>query len=332
MKWFSFRRRNILHYGALHLSQDYLENPAPRVQQDLAAAGLDYQAIAGKKLLVDFRAEGQCDKTVAALAQYLKTLPFADVMLVFNTVVNTESLPYRAASNPTHLANFAGWFDRLDASGTVSDIDTKFLCLMRRPSPSRARLARGLIDIQSMRLSFGSMSPASMLGDYYNMIPERELPILLDGIVHRETGLEHDQTNVIFKRCLFNIVAESSSQTDPGVWRSQFISEKTFKAFGLRQIPIWFAVPGLVHNVRQLGFAMFDDLVDHNYDQIQDEHRRLEVVLDQVHRLDQLNLEQCQQIKQSVTDRLNHNYNLLHQFAQQSDAWYSQIEKEYDET
>jgi hypothetical protein len=332
MKWFSFRRRNILHYGALHLSQDYLENPAPRVQQDLAAAGLDYQAIDGKKLLVDFRAEGQCDKTVAALAQYLKTLPFADVMLVFNTVVNTESLPYRAASNPTHLANFAGWFDRLDASGTVSDIDTKFLCLMRRPSPSRARLARGLLDIQSMRLSFGSMSPASMLGDYYNMIPERELPILLDGIVHRETGLEHNQTNIIFKRCLFNIVAESSSQTDPGVWRSQFISEKTFKAFGLRQIPIWFAVPGLVDNVRQLGFAMFDDLVDHNYDQIQDEHRRLEVVLDQIHHLDQLNIEQCQQIKQSVTDRLDHNYNLLRQFAQQSDAWYSQIEKEYDET
>ena len=321
-----------MHYGALHLSQDYLENPALRVQQDLAAAGLNYDDIAGKKLLVDFRAEGQCDKTVAVLAQYLKTLPFQDIMFVFNTVVDTKSLPYRAASNPTHLANFAGWFDRLDASGAMSDIDTKFLCLMRRPRPSRARLARGLLDIKSIRLSFGSMSPASMLGDYQDMIPERQLPILLDGIVHRETGLEHNQTNAIFKRCLFNIVAESGSQTDPGVWRSQFISEKTFKAFGLRQIPIWFAVPGLVNNVRQLGFAMFDDIIDHNYDQIQDEQRRLEVVLDQVHGLDSYNLEQCQQIKQSVTDRLNHNYNLLSKFAAESDAWYNQIEKEYDET
>jgi len=321
-----------LHYGALHLSQDYLENPALRVQQDLAAAGLNYDDIAGKKLLVDFRAEGQCDKTVAVLAQYLKTLPFQDIMFVFNTVVDTKSLPYRAVSNPTHLANFAGWFDRLDASGAMSDIDTKFLCLMRRPSPSRARLARGLLDIKSIRLSFGSMSPASMLGDYHDMIPERLLPILLDGIVHRETGLEHNQTNAIFKRCLFNIVAESGSQTDPGVWRSQFISEKTFKAFGLRQIPIWFAVPGLVNNVRQLGFAMFDDIIDHNYDQIQDEQRRLEVVLDQVHGLDSYNLEQCQQIKQSVTDRLNHNYNLVSKFAADSDAWYNQIEKEYDET
>lgn len=332
MTWFSFRRQNILHYGALHLAQDYLDNPAPRVEQDLAKAGLDKAAITGRKLLVDFRAEGQCDRVVGNLVQYLQTLPVSDILLVFNAVVDCDTLTYRAACNPTHLANFASWFDRLHASGSVSDIDTKFLCLMRRPSVSRAKIAQALRDIDSIRLSFGSMSDSSLLTEYQPYLPGQSLPILLDGIVDRATGLEHDQTNAIFKRCLFNIVVESGNQTDVGVWRSKFISEKTFKAFGLRQIPIWFAVPGLVHEVRRLGFAMFDDIVDHNYDQIQDEARRFEVVLEQIHQLNQLNLEQCQHLKQSLQDRLNHNYNLVQHYAADSDAWYNRIEEQYDQS
>lgn len=330
MKWFSFRRRNLVHYGALHITQDYLENPGPRVEQDLISSELTRDDIRGKKLIVDFRAEGQCDKVVGNFVDYLKTLPVADILLVFNSVVDVSCLPYRAVSHPTYLANFAGWFDRIDASNTVDEVDTKFLCLMRRPSVSRARLAAGLLDVNSIRLSFGSMG-GDIITDEHSAIVGRELPLLLDGIVERSTGLEHDQTNTMFKQCVFNIIAESGSQTDAGVWRSHFISEKTFKAFGLRQIPIWFAVPGLVAEVRKLGFDVFDDVVKHDYDNIHDEHQRLAAVLAEVHRLDQLSLHQCQALKQQLAGRINNNYKLLQQYAQDVDAWYNRIEKDYDE-
>ena len=68
-----------------------------------------------------------------------------------------------------------------------------------------------------------------------------------------------------------NLVVESSSQTDPNVWRSIFITEKTFKALAWHQFPLWYAVPGLVEQVRKMGFDVFDDLFDgHRYDDIQD--------------------------------------------------------------
>ena len=329
MKWFSFSRRNLVHYGALHMAQWYLDNPGPRVEQDLATSGMSRADLHGKKLIVDFRAEGQCDKVIGNLITYLQTLPVKDILVVFNAVVNVDCLSYKALSQPTFLANFAGWFDQLDASNVATNIDTKFLCLMRRPSMSRARLAAGLMDISSIRLSFGSMGANNITNEYREIIP-RELPLLLDGIVERSTGLEHDQTNSMFKTCMFNIVAESGSQSDVGVWRSHFISEKTFKAFGLRQIPIWFAVPGLVAEVRKLGFDMFDDIVTHSYDSITDEDQRLESVLKEIHRLDQLTLGQCQQLKQQLSSRIDSNYVLLKQYVSDVDAWYGRLETEFD--
>lgn len=331
MKWFDLRRKNILHYGASHYGQEYLSDPMPRIWQDLKTSGLDLQQIQGKKLIVDFRAEGQCDITAAKFIECLQSLPVSDIMVVYNTVVNTAALSYRAVSHPTYLANFAGWFDRMLNSPRIDWIDSKFLCLMRRPSVSRAKLASQLRLLDHVRMSFGSMSTANTLGDYRSWLPDSCLPMLIDGQITRDNGREHDQAWPVFKQCLVNVVAESSSQSDPGVWRSQFISEKTFKAFGLRQIPIWWAVPGLVHNVRLLGFDLFDDLVDHGYDQEPDETARLELAMAQIQKFAQMSLAQCNELKRSLIPRFNKNFDLVKTFAAQCDQWYNRLEQDFDD-
>lgn len=333
MKWFSKRRSCVLHYGASHLTQDYLENPAPKVLTDLANSGIELRDLKYYKLLIDFRCEGQCDQSAAKLIEFCQNLPVKDLMVVFNTVVDTANLNYKAASCPTYLSNFMGWLDRLKAVDSINDIDTKFLCLLRRPSVSRAKLAHGILDIHSKRLSFGSMCSALDLHPYRSLFDGLQLPLLLDGPTCRnEHSLEHDQSNIIFRQCLFNIVAESSAQTDLGVWRSFFISEKTFKVFGLRQIPIWFSVPGFVDKVRTLGFDLFDDIVDHSYDQIQDEDARLRAVLHCIHEINQLSMTHCRNLKQSLAKRFDANFALLDQYSQQYTPWYDQLEQAYNDS
>lgn len=332
MQWFSKRRSCILHYGASHLTQDYLENPSAKVLTDLATSGIELADLKHYKLLIDFRCEGQCDKSAVKLIEFCQNLPVKDFMVVFNTVVDTANLRYKAASCPTYLCNFMGWFDRLKTESLINDIDTKFLCLLRRASPSRAKLAHGILDIDSKRLSFGSMHRSSDLSPYQSFFPGQHLPMLLDGPTLRdENNLEHDQSNIIFRQCLFNIVAESSAQTDPGVWRSFFISEKTFKAFGLRHIPIWFSVPGFVAKVRTLGFDMFDDIVNHSYDQIQDEDDRLQAILHQIHELNNLSMAQCSHLKKSLIKRFDANFALLDHYAQHNVLWYNQLEQNYND-
>ena len=112
----------------------------------------------------------------------------------------------------------------------------------------------------------------------------------------------------------------------------EIVTEKTFKAFGLRQIPLWFAVPGFIEQVRKLGFDLFDDIVDHSYDSIVEEHIRFETVAQQVKKLDQtFSLEQCQQLRRSLLDRLNQNFKLLKTQAEQVQAIYNTAINEFNE-
>ena len=320
-----------MHYGALHFNAS-MDVPS-RIAHDLASCDLSIDDIAHNKIVVDFKCEGQCELVANPLIDYLKSIPVKDILVIFNTCVNVNALSYHAISIPNWMIIHDQWLNKILSVDYNDFVDQKFLCLIRRPSASRALVTKLVLDTGcDVRISFGSMSDTG-LGEYKNMLPDIQLPLLIDGIVDRVTNnTEHDQTNPIFHSCLFNLVVESSSQTDAGVWRSHFITEKTFKAFGLRQIPLWFAVPGLVAQVRKLGFDLFDDIVDHSYDTITDEHVRFKCVAQQIKQLDQqLTLAQCQQLRRSLLDRLNQNFELLKTQAKQVQTIYNTAIKEFNE-
>jgi hypothetical protein len=129
-------------------------------------------------------------------------------------------------------------------------------------------------------LSCGSQ-PNKWLNELPNLkeaIHPYKLPILIDGIIDTGTKQHYHQDNSFFK-CMVNVITETSSQTDDDSWREIFLTEKTFKAFAYRQLPIWFAVPNTVNEVRKLGFDVFDDIIDHSYDIIDNEDTRRNVVI-----------------------------------------------------
>lgn len=321
----------LLHYGALHFNAS-VDIPS-RVAHDLVCCDFSIDDITNNKIIVDFKCEGQCELVANPLIDYLKSIPVRDVLVIFNACVDVGALDYHAVCIPNWMIIHDQWLNKILSIDYNDFVDQKFLCLIRRPSASRALVAKLLLDTGcDVRISFGSMS-ATGLNEYNAILPNVQLPLLIDGIIDRvNNNTEHDQTNPVFHSCLFNLVVESSSQTDAGVWRSHFITEKTFKAFGLRQIPLWFAVPGLVAQVRKLGFDLFDDIVDHSYDTIADERVRFECVAQQVTQLDQqLTLEQCQQLRRLLLDRLNQNFELLKTQAKQVQSIYNTAIKEFNE-
>ena len=78
---------------------------------------------------------------------------------------------------------------------------------------------------------------------------------------------------------------ESSNEIDENIWRSIFITEKSYKALAWYQFPIWYAVPGLVEKLREQGFDLFDDIIDHGYDQEQDPWTRMTKVVEEIAQL-----------------------------------------------
>ena len=167
------------------------------------------------------------------------------------------------------------------------------------------------IGLDTVRLSFGSGAQAGL--EQYRDVVGRELPLLVDGVL-TDRVKEFDVANPKFHSCLFNIAAETSSQSEAN-WRSVFLTEKTWKAIMQRQIPIWYGVPGLVEHVRSLGFDTFDDILDHHYDAIQDETQRHQSVFDLIVQLNQqYSLGDCQTLRQQLQPRLESNFEQLLQY------------------
>ena len=81
------------------------------------------------------------------------------------------------------------------------------------------------------------------------------------------------------------LVIESSNEIDANIWNSIFITEKSYKAFSWYQFPIWYAVPGLVGKLREQGFDLFDDIIDHSYDTENDPWVRMVKVVEEITKL-----------------------------------------------
>ena len=72
----------------------------------------------------------------------------------------------------------------------------------------------------------------------------------------------------VYSSCAVNIVTETQYDVSPGI-----ITEKTFMAFAAGQIPIIIGHQGIVQHCQELGFDMFDDVVDISYDHLPNEVR-----------------------------------------------------------
>lgn len=78
----------------------------------------------------------------------------------------------------------------------------------------------------------------------------------------------------VYARCAVNIVTETLYDETPGI-----VTEKSLMAFAARQVPIVIGHRGIVQHCRELGFDMFDDLVDTSYDDLPNDVRAQQAIL-----------------------------------------------------
>jgi hypothetical protein len=320
LSYIRFIAPGVIRYTCGRYSRDDLADCVKTVARDLETIGLTVDDLKNNILLLDFLAEGHDPEIIQPLIDYLSGLIGIDcIRVLFNAVIDPDPLPYRARSFATHFVTRDGRFVN---SGDQSEVklQTKFLCLARRPTPGRAQfISQLLAQVPDVRASFGSGFP-EWSQEFQSYFSVRELPIQIDGDAQRYV---HNLASDVFRTCLFNLILETSSQSDPNSWRSVFMTEKTFKSFDLYQIPVWFAVPGTVAQVRKLGFDLFDDIVDHSYDTIVDEADRRNLIITQIKNLDhQFNLDDCQSLRKNIWRRLQSNYQLLDRLTNQ----YEQIQ------
>lgn len=211
--------------------------------------------------------------------------------------------------SPVHLigtiSNIIGHLDNkvdlaLDTSfGLYAEPSHHYVCLNRLHRWERASLVQELLDrglSQYGKISYASGTPDEVKIDRVRLDFKKEYRHLLPMLIDKE-NVDYQEgfkvRNPAITGALFNIVTESAFETwDNDQYASHIIAqhtagitEKTFKAFVLGQIPVLVAPYGTVTATRTIGFDMYDDIVDHSYDLEKDPVKRLTLVTNEIERL-----------------------------------------------
>ena len=165
-----------------------------------------------------------------------------------------------------------------------------------------------LSDIEQTFSKYGFIVDSAMrlaIADW-----QKALPLLVDWDKNtdiNDTMLTLGTTLLpYFETSLFHVVGETLFKDN-----EIFITEKSLKPFYYFQLPLWVAAAGTVAALRTCGFDVFDDIIDHSYDSIEDNASRLIAVVNEVSRLnDKFSLDQCSMLRTSIRDRLALNSEL----------------------
>jgi len=119
-----------------------------------------------------------------------------------------------------------------------------------------------------------------------------------------DRGSDHSIKHIAFRETVLNVVTETAPDG------ASIFTEKTWKPIYARQFFIQFNRPFAVEHLRKIGIDVFDDVIDHSYDQVIDYQSRLTMISQEILRLldDSGNLFDYH-IK--YKDRLENNFNLL---------------------
>jgi len=195
-----------------------------------------------------------------------------------------------------------------------------FLCLVRQTNPSRSKFFSKFRSVEwfnnkeIMDLSYG-------VSEKNNKFK----PIVFDN-PRVSDKQQHITIDPKLLNQLFNLVVETHITIKIESNGVGYITEKSMKPFYYCQIPIWVAQPNVVNIIRELGFDVYDDILDnHNYDLIEDDDKRYENVINLLNTLkSRYTLEGIIDLKKNLKDRVLKNRERLFELDSQHPSIFSE--------
>lgn len=222
-----------------------------------------------------------------------------------------------------YLTRIKDYNIQLNASNTFAP---KFLSLNGRPEWHRYYLIqlykdRNLFDkgLVSLLNRYDRFSDTQIKRTFLKSY-EGDPSFILDIIDNKRT-LEIDRTNeqihendrshdpFIYKDTSISVVSETYGETARGC----FITEKSYKPIANCHFQIWIGQPGMVKFFRKLGYDLFDDIIDHSYDNVNNDTKRYNAAIDSLeqyledvkHFTDDQKQDLQQRLKRNQTKYLN---------------------------
>jgi len=222
-----------------------------------------------------------------------------DIMVVDAGYTTDGSYPH-IGTNPFVINPVLDLTSVVRALTPISQRKTFYNSLSRNPKNFRLLFTLELVKRDLLNLGCVSFGVSDDYGDelYKELIPAEYthlFPMYADGIVKRNQYVVTYPPEAIDS--IVKVVLESTYDDSiipgtkctnycGGIFSDRvFLTEKTFFAFQSYQIPLFVTVKGHVQAVRDHGFDVFDDIVDHSYDLEPNPGNRIKMVADELERL-----------------------------------------------
>jgi hypothetical protein len=197
----------------------------------------------------------------------------------------------------------------------------KFVCLNRRLDLHRVVLMSEILnEIKDESLiSFDKTLITNEVSNLFIQRPDiqikfNNLPnkVIADREDIENTNGYHHENEDLFLQSHVSIVTETSFYID-----NDFISEKIWKPLYQFHPVIVVGRPHLLKYLREIGFKTFDWLIDETYDTIEDNDLRMEAIIKQIKKLNDISIYELDNIIKTNFNILKHNHDLLNAFGKQ---------------
>jgi len=190
----------------------------------------------------------------------------------------------------------------------------KFLFLNRRLDTHRVKLMCEIYNLIKDN-SIISFDKSLITNEVENFIKNYNLLQKFDYIpnkivadredIENTNGYKHEN-NLLFLDTQISIVTETSFYSD-----NDFISEKIWRPLFQYHPFIVVGRPYLLKYLKEIGFKTFDWLINEEYDNIEDNDKRMQFIIYEIEKLNKLSNEEIQTKINQNFDILTHNHELL---------------------
>jgi len=166
----------------------------------------------------------------------------------------------------------------------------------------------GQRDKDTYKEHFETLKPKRLTEEEYNEICN-DLPIYLD---YQWNGrVDQDSLTLPYSCNSYFQIVGCTNINDNISEKSIYTSEKIFKPYLSFQIPLFFGPMGLHSVLKKLGFNLFENIIDYEFDTILDPTERFHKQYENVHKIGQMDRYQLRDYYEENFDKLIENYELL---------------------
>lgn len=243
---------------------------------------LAYANSTGKFVIIDKTVEHQHDESdYIELHKKLKEHSLLSKCVVYDNTFTSKK--YDEYGIPHAYAPWYIWFyiKFLKMPKYVGNPTHQFLCLNNYHKPHRLAIIKALHDKNLIKRT--QWSYREHANDFYRV--DELLPEFDKENLGFDTPKFIDQSEGNFNQAMniesFHADALCSivNETDYFYDGTQFATEKSLNAIYFSSIPIVVSCAGTVFNMREHGIDVYDDIIDHSYDEIENPQQRFDKIL-----------------------------------------------------